>query len=143
LSGSNGSGKVSGEESKKRKKAKYEQDNNYRAAVFHVVADAFVSVLVIAAIVIAGNVKAAYFLDPLVAIIGSFVILSWAYTLIYDTSSNLLDVAPDSKLNKALKRVLENDGTVVYDLHVCLSFLFCFVFYLCLNFRCGGLGLVI
>ena len=51
-------------------KQKYEIDNNFQAAIIHVVADAFVSVLVIIAIVIAGNVKGALFLDPLVAIIG-------------------------------------------------------------------------
>jgi Co/Zn/Cd efflux system component len=90
--------------SKKKKSRKYEQDNNFRAAVIHVVADAFVSLLVIAAISIAGNVPNTRFLDPLVAVIGAFVILSWAATLMYDTSMNLLDVAPDLKLNSALKR---------------------------------------
>eukprot|EP01035_Chromulina_nebulosa_P023484 gene23484-30443_t len=104
--------------SKHRKKMKYEQDNNFRAAIIHVVADAFVSVLVIIAIVIAGNVPGTLFLDPLVAIIGAFVIINWAYTLGFDTSCNLLDISPDMKLTHKIENVLERDGSKVYDLHV-------------------------
>jgi Co/Zn/Cd efflux system component len=102
----------------KIKKEKYEQDNNYRAAIIHVVADAIVSVLVIIALVLAGNIKQCYFLDPLVGIIGSLVILSWGLQLINDTSSNLLDIVPDKKLNKALYTVLEKDGSIITDFHV-------------------------
>lgn len=43
-----------------KKQQKYEQDNNFRAAVLHVVADAFVSVLTIVAIALAGNSKCIY-----------------------------------------------------------------------------------
>lgn len=107
-----------------KKVEKYEQDNNFRAAIIHVVADAVVSVMVIVAIVIAGNVPEAYFLDPLVAVIGAFVIISWGYTLIVDTSCNLLDMSPDMKLAEALRKVLEKEKdtggsvTQVTDLHV-------------------------
>ena len=90
---------------KAKKPKKYEQDNNFRAAIIHVVADAFVSLLVIAAICIAGNVPGAGFLDPMVAIIGSFVIVSWGIQLMSDTSMNLLDITPDQKLNNALTRL--------------------------------------
>ena len=130
ISGSNGA--VKGYETvpvspsqKKKIKEKYQQDNNFRAAVMHVVLDAFVSVLVIFAIVTAGLVphQKAVFLDPLVAIIGSFVIISWGYTLIVDTGANLLDICPDIKMTAALKERLERerDGALpskVQDLHV-------------------------
>lgn len=68
--------------------------------------------------IIIGNVPHCEFLDPLVAIIGSFVIVSWAIQLMHDTSMNLLDIIPDSKFITRLKKVLENDGTQVVDLHV-------------------------
>jgi Co/Zn/Cd efflux system component len=99
--------------------AKYEQDNNFRAAVLHVVADAFVSVLTIVAIAIAGTVPGAWFLNPLVGMLGAGVILSWSYQLITDTMCALLDLCPDTELNTRLREVLEADGvSQVTDLHV-------------------------
>jgi cation diffusion facilitator family transporter len=89
-----------------------------RAAVIHVVADAFVSVLVIIAIIVAGNVPNCGWMDPLVGIIGSFVILNWAYVLVVDTTANLLDLNPDPKLVEKLQARLEGDGSKVTDLHV-------------------------
>jgi Co/Zn/Cd efflux system component len=56
-------------------KKKYQIDNNFRAALIHVLADAIVSVFVIVALVIVGNVKNTMFLDPLVAVIGFLVFL--------------------------------------------------------------------
>jgi Co/Zn/Cd efflux system component len=97
---------------------KYERDNNFRAAVTHVLADAFVSVLVIVALGVASAVPAAGFLDPLVAIIGAFVILSWAVQLVRDAGSTLLDVTPDAGLSDALASHLERDGSRVLDLHL-------------------------
>ena len=101
------------------KNAKYHHDNNFRAALYHVVADAFVSVLVVIAIAIAGSVPSAWFLDPLVAIIGSLVIISWVYSLFIATVESLLDMSPDLNLNDRLKKRLESDGeSHVTDLHV-------------------------
>ena len=101
------------------KDAKYHHDNNFRAALYHVVADAFVSVLVVIAIAIAGSVPGAWFLDPLVAIIGSLVIISWVYSLFIATVESLLDMTPDLRLNELLKKRLESDGeSHVTDLHV-------------------------
>jgi Co/Zn/Cd efflux system component len=98
---------------------KYEQDNNFRAAVMHVVADAFVSVLTIIAIGIAGTVPGAWWLNPAVGILGSMVILSWAYQLIGDTTSTLLDLCPDQALNDKLCEILQSDKeSFVTDIHV-------------------------
>ena len=99
--------------------AKYHHDNNFRAALYHVVADAFVSILVVIAIAISGSVPGAWFLDPLVAIIGSLVIISWVYSLFIATVESLLDMTPDLQLNALLKKRLESDGeSRVTDLHV-------------------------
>jgi Co/Zn/Cd efflux system component len=109
----------SGKEKKQRQKLKYEEDNNFRAAMLHVIADAFVSVVTIVAITIAGTVPKAWFLNPLVGIIGSLVIVSWAVQLIYDTAGSLLDISPDPTLNEKLKKILEADGVShVVDLHI-------------------------
>jgi hypothetical protein len=109
----------SGKEKTQRQKLKYEEDNNFRAAMLHVIADAFVSVVTIVAIAIAGTVPQAWFLNPLVGIIGSLVIVSWALQLIYDTASSLLDISPDPLLNEKIKKILEADGVShVVDLHI-------------------------
>ena len=98
--------------------AKYHRDNNFRSALCHVMADSFVSTLVVIALVIIGNVPHTNFLDPLIAIIGAFVILSWAISLIRDTTENLLDTCPDTELTRALRNQIEKDGSVIGDLHV-------------------------
>ena len=89
-----------------------------RAAFVHVVSDAVVSLLVIIALIVAAYVPNCEYLDSTAGIVGSFVILNWAYVLAVDTSSNLLDLNPDMKLTHHLKERLESDGSVVNDLHV-------------------------
>lgn len=97
----------------------YERDNNYRGALLHVVADAFVSILAIIAIAVAGTVKSARFLDPLAGIIGALVIISWGYQLACDSIVALLDLTPDHTLNQKMKRLIEADvQSVVSDLHI-------------------------
>jgi len=101
------------------KTSKFHRDNNYRAAICHVVADAFVSVLVIVTLCVIKIVgRKMNFLDPTMALVGACVIISWSYTLIRDTGMNLLDKVPDQHLNDALIAKLESDGSVVHDLHV-------------------------
>ena len=97
---------------------KYQQDNSFRAAVMHVLADAFVSVLTVAAIAIAGLVPGAWWLNPAVGIFGSLVIASWAFQLLNDSTGALLDLMPDPELNKYLTKLLEADvSSTVVDLH--------------------------
>lgn len=85
----------------------------------HVLADSIVSMLVVLALVIAGNVRNCEFLDPLVGIIGAFVIISWAYTLVCDTTHTLLDMNPDIDMTRKLRARLEKDGsTTLLDLHI-------------------------
>jgi cation diffusion facilitator family transporter len=93
------------------------RDNNMRAAVIHVIADAAVSVLVIAGLLLA-RVFGWLWMDPLAGIIGACVIASWSYGLIRDTGAILLDMNPDSGMTNKLRRVIENEGDKIADLHL-------------------------
>jgi cation diffusion facilitator family transporter len=93
------------------------RDNNLRAAYVHVVADAATSVLAIAALV-AAMVAQWKWADPLVGIIGSVVIASWAWGLIRDSGAVLLDVNSDKKLEGTIRERLETRGDKVTDLHL-------------------------
>ena len=64
------------------------RDNNMRAAVIHVLADAVVSVLVIAGLLL-GRAFGWLFMDPLAGLVGAAVIASWSYGLIRDTGAIL------------------------------------------------------
>jgi cation diffusion facilitator family transporter len=68
----------------------HHEDLNLRAAYMHVLADAFTSVLAIAALT-GGKFFGWAWLDPIVGVVGSGVVFSWAYTLLRDTSGILLD----------------------------------------------------
>src|SRR5438874_9823071 len=59
----------------------HHHDLNLRAAYLHVLADAFTSVLAITALT-GGKFLGWAWLDPVVGIIGSCVVSSWAYTLL-------------------------------------------------------------
>src|SRR5216110_2593409 len=97
----------------------HHHDLNLRAAYLHVLADAFTSVLAITALT-GGKFFGWAWLDPVVGIIGSGVVFSWAYTLLRDTSGILLDRTPaSSDLPDEIRRAMESDGdSLVTDLHV-------------------------
>jgi cation diffusion facilitator family transporter len=93
------------------------RDNNMRAAVVHVIADAAVSVLVILGLILA-RAFGWLWMDPLAGIAGACVIASWAYGLVRDTGAILLDMNPDSKLSVKLRNTIEQDGDRLTDLHL-------------------------
>jgi len=97
----------------------HHDDLNLRAAYLHVLADAFTSVLAIVALT-GGKFFGWAWLDPVVGIVGSGVVFSWAYTLLRDTSGILLDrTPPSSDLPQEIRRAVESDGdSLVTDLHV-------------------------
>ena len=97
----------------------HHHDLNLRAAYLHVLADAFTSVTAISAL-LAGKFFAWTWLDPAVGILGSGVVMSWAYSLIRDTGGILLDRTPaSSDLPEEIRRAIESDGdSIVTDLHV-------------------------
>ncbi|HJX24584.1 MAG TPA: CDF family Co(II)/Ni(II) efflux transporter DmeF [Chthoniobacterales bacterium] len=97
----------------------HHHDLNLRAAYLHVLADAFTSLTAISALV-AGKFFAWTWLDPAVGILGSGVVMSWAYSLIRDTSGILLDRTPaTSDLPDEIRKAVESDSdSIVTDLHV-------------------------
>ncbi len=93
------------------------RDNNMRAAVVHVAADAAVSVLVIVGLLLA-RAFGWLWMDPLVGIVGAAVIASWAVGLIRDTGGILLDMTPDRGMEQKLRDAIEHDGDELADLHL-------------------------
>ena len=93
------------------------RDNNMRAAIVHVVADAAVSVLVIAGLVVA-RALGWYWMDPAAGMVGAIVIASWSYGLVRDTGSILLDRNPEPRTTERFLEMLEGDGDRVSDLHL-------------------------
>jgi cation diffusion facilitator family transporter len=97
----------------------HHHDLNLRAAYLHVLADAFTSLLAILALT-GGKFFGWSWLDPVVGLVGSGVVFSWAYNLLRDTSGILLDRTPaSSDLPDEIRRAIESDGdSIVSDLHV-------------------------
>ncbi len=93
------------------------RDNNMRAAVVHVMADAAVSVLVIVGLILA-RVFGWLWMDPVAGLVGAVVIASWSYGLIRDTGAILLDMAPDRRLAERIRGEVEGAGDAVSDLHL-------------------------
>jgi cation diffusion facilitator family transporter len=92
-------------------------DINLRAAYVHVLADALISIMAIA------GLSAAWafgwnFMDPLVGLVGAVVIASWSFGLLRAAGRVLLDVVPDSDLQKHIRGLMELNGDRVCDLHV-------------------------
>jgi len=93
------------------------RDNNMRAAIVHVAADAAVSVLVIIGLLLARSFGWLW-MDPLAGLIGAAVIASWSYGLIRDTGAILLDMNPDRQLAGQIRHAIETDGDRLADLHI-------------------------
>jgi cation diffusion facilitator family transporter len=94
-----------------------QRDNNMRAAVIHVIADAAVSVLVIVGLLLA-RVFGWLWMDPLAGIVGACVIASWSFGLVRDTGAILLDMNPDRPMADNLRQMIEGDGDKIADLHL-------------------------
>jgi cation diffusion facilitator family transporter len=98
-------------------RSEYNQDHNLRAAFVHVMADAAVSVLVIIGL-IAGRQFGWIWMDPLMGLVATVVILSWSWTLIRSAGAILIDACPDSRLSRRVAARLEQEGDRVSDLHL-------------------------
>lgn len=92
-------------------------DTNLRAAYVHVLVDAMTSVLTIvglsAAVTFGWN-----FMDPLVGMVGTVVIASWALGLLRAAGRVLLDTVPDSGLEQRIRQRIEIGSDRLADLHV-------------------------
>jgi cation diffusion facilitator family transporter len=95
----------------------YHRDNNMRAAVIHVLADAGVSVLVIVGLLLA-RAFGWLWMDPLAGLIGALVIANWSVGLLRDTGGILLDRTPDPRMAEKIRGAIESDGDQVTDLHL-------------------------
>ena len=93
-------------------------DLNLKSAYLHVMADAFTSVLAIAALA-AGLWGGWRWLDPAMGIVGAVVIAWWARGLLADSARVLLDREMDSPIVGRIRAAVQTDGDAeIADLHV-------------------------
>lgn len=95
----------------------HHHDTNQRAAYIHVMADALTSVLAITAL-LSGRFLGLAWLDPVMGLIGTCVILAWSWSLVRSAGAVLLDAVPSNTLAKAVRDHLEKNGDKVADLHL-------------------------
>jgi cation diffusion facilitator family transporter len=93
------------------------RDNNIRAAIIHVLADAAVSVLVIVGLLF-GRFLGWTWMDPVAGLCGAVVIAAWSYSLVRDTGAVLLDMNPDQKMVARMRATIEAGGDRITDLHL-------------------------
>ncbi|HSN25915.1 MAG TPA: CDF family Co(II)/Ni(II) efflux transporter DmeF [Kofleriaceae bacterium] len=93
-------------------------DFNLRAAYIHILADAFTSLLAIAALSL-GWWAGIWYLDPMMGFVGGGVILWWSVSLCRQAARQLLDVVSSPEHEAVVRRKLEAiDDVRVADLHV-------------------------
>lgn len=92
-------------------------DHNLRAAYLHVIADAFTSVLAIAAL-LGGSLYGWVVLDPLMGVVGALVIAHWSLGLLRSSGAVLLDTVPDTGLATEIRERIGAGGAEVVDLHL-------------------------
>ncbi|NOG73619.1 CDF family Co(II)/Ni(II) efflux transporter DmeF [Roseicella sp. DB1501] len=93
-------------------------DLNLRAAYLHVMADALTSVLAIAAL-LAGLFLGAWWMDPLMGLVGAALVTHWSWGLLRDTSRILLDHQAPEPVLRAVREAIEGVAdNRLYDLHV-------------------------
>lgn len=93
-------------------------DHNLRAAYIHVVADAFTSVLAIAALLL-GKYLGWWWMDPVMGFVGAAVIINWSWSLTIKTGSVLLDHNDDRELKEEVRSAIEGDAdNRLSDLHL-------------------------
>ena len=95
----------------------YHRDYNLRAAFVHVMADAAVSVLVIAGLLAARQLGWLW-MDPLMGLVATIVILNWSWSLVQSAGAVLLDASPDGALAPTIRSRLETEGDRIADLHL-------------------------
>ncbi len=95
----------------------HNHDHNLKAAYLHVLADALTSILAIMALFL-GKYYNSPWMDSFVGIVGSLVILRWAYGLCRETVWELLDGHAKIINRNEIRSALEDEETKVTDLHV-------------------------
>ena len=93
-------------------------DHNFSAAYMHVLADAFTSVLAIAALT-GGLFFGWGWLDPAVALLGAVVIGQWSIGVLRHSAKALVDATADPAVSLRIRDLVEADGDAkIADLHV-------------------------
>ncbi len=96
----------------------HHHDLNLKAAYVHVLADTLTALGAVVALS-AGYYFGWVWLDPVMGLVGTVVILSWAYTLLRDSGSILLDRVPTSSdLPVVIREGIEDDDSKITDLHI-------------------------
>ena len=96
----------------------HHSDHNLRGAYLHVLADALTSLLAIVAL-LAGKYLGMIWMDPAMGIVGAVLVSRWAWGLLRDSSSTLLDRQASDTVQDGIRRSVESLGdTRVADLHV-------------------------
>ena len=93
------------------------KDSNFRAAYLHVLADALTSVSAIVALT-AGYLFGWTWLDPMMGLLGTIVIVLWSWNLVKSASATLLDMVPGDETATAIRAAIEAEGDALADLHV-------------------------
>jgi len=93
-------------------------DQNLRSAYLHVLADALTSMLAIFAL-LAAKYYGVRWMDPLMGVVGAFLVGRWSIGLLRSTSHILLDhQVPESRREAMRKAIESNADTWVTDLHL-------------------------
>lgn len=93
-------------------------DHNLRAAQLHVLADALTSLLAIFALLAAKHFGVVW-MDPAMGIVGGTLVALWAWGLLKDTGSVLLDRQESDEVLLSITSAVEAENRIrVVDLHV-------------------------
>lgn len=93
-------------------------DHNLRAAYLHVLTDAMTSILAIIALLGAKYLQLNW-MDPLMGLVGAFLVIRWSMGLIQGTSKVLLDHQIPDEVQKRIRSILESyKDTRVIEMHI-------------------------
>jgi len=93
-------------------------DHNLRAAYMHVLADALTSLLAIVAL-LGGKYLGAFWLDPVMGLMGAALVARWSYGLMRDTARVLIDRQVENQHLDLLRGAIEGGSTDrITDLHL-------------------------
>jgi len=96
----------------------HHHDHNLKSAYLHVLADALTSLLAIFALIF-GKFFGWNWFDPLMGIVGALVISRWAYGLLVETSTILLDRNINKETEQEIQKKIESEyDNRVSDIHV-------------------------
>lgn len=96
----------------------HHHDLNLRGAYLHVLADALTSILAIGGL-LSGKFWGLWFMDPIMGLVGFFLIVRWSIGLMKETAPILLDREGKNPLVEQIIEAIEKDGKGrVYDIHL-------------------------